>query len=204
MLPSSRAPSPKWCFSTNSPHCGRRAAAPPGRPLAIGAAARCVFSGRNHPARPEVAAEHADELAQRSPSTRDVAAAAGVRSRRRSGLLWEWSPAVLGALCALPAAVVVVDDRSQGLALAVGVLPAAIIGLAPTRRARFATVVLGASIGVPMFLGGFLSGVPVIAVASIAILGVVSALLAARSRLGQIVLSLSLPMAINGTQAHIA
>ena len=76
----------------------------------------------------------------------------------------------------------VIDDRSRGLALAVGVLPGAIIGLAPTRRARLATVVLGASIGVPMFVGGLLAGVPVIAVASIAILGVVSALLAARSR----------------------
>ena len=113
---------------------------------------------------------------------------------RPSGLIWEWSPAALGALYALPAAIVVFDDRSRGLALAVGVLPAAIIGLAPTRRGRFATVVLGACVGVPMFVGGLLSGVPVIAVASIAILGVVSALLAARSRLGQIVMSLSLPM----------
>jgi hypothetical protein len=113
---------------------------------------------------------------------------------RPSGLIWEWPPAVLGALYALPAALVVLDDRSRGLALAVGVLPAAIIGLAPTRRERFATVALGASIGVPIFLGGLLSGVPMIAVASIAILGVMSTLLAARSRLGQIVISLSLPM----------
>ena len=88
----------------------------------------------------------------------------------------------------------VLDDRSRGLALAVGVLPAAIIGLAPLRRDRLATVVLGASIGVAMFVGGLLAGVPVIAVASIALLGVVSALLAARSRLGQIVMTLSLPM----------
>ena len=113
---------------------------------------------------------------------------------RPSGLIWEWSPAALGALYALPAAIVVLDDRSRGLALAVGVLPAAIIGLAPTRRGRFATVVLGACVGVPMFVGGLLSGVPVIAVASIAVLGVMSALLAARSRFGQIVMSLSLPM----------
>ena len=115
----------------------------------------------------------------------------GVRPR---GLSWEWSPAVLGALYALPAAIVVLDDLSRGLALAVGVLPAAIIGLAPTRRGRFATVVLGASVGVPMFVGGVLASVPVIAVASIAILGVVSAMLAARSRLGQVFMSLSLPM----------
>src|SRR5829696_6689236 len=119
---------------------------------------------------------------------------------RPSGLVWEWSPAALGALYALPAAIVVLDDRSRGLALAVGVLPAAIIGLAPTRRGRFATVVLGACVGVPMFVGGLLSGVPVLAVASIAVLGVVSALLAARSRFGQIVMSLSLPMVGVGLQ----
>ena len=71
---------------------------------------------------------------------------------RPSGLIWEWSPAALGALYALPAAIVVLDDRSRGLALAVGVLPAAIIGLAPTRRGRFATVVLGTCVGVPMFV----------------------------------------------------
>ena len=131
---------------------------------------------------------------RRPETSRDVAAADSVRSARPPGLSWEWSPAVLGALYALPAALVVIDDRSRGLALAVGVLPGAIIGLAPTRRARLATVVLGASIGVPMFVGGLLAGVPVIAVASVAILGVVSALLAARSRYGQIVMTLSLPM----------
>ena len=101
---------------------------------------------------------------------------------------------MLGALYALPAAIVVLDDRSRGLALAVGVLPAAIIGLAPSRRGRFATVVLGASIGVPMFVGGLLAGVPVLAVGAIAILGIVSALWAARSRLGRIAMTLSLPM----------
>ena len=81
---------------------------------------------------------------------------------RPSGLMWEWSPAALGALYALPGAIVVLDDRSRGLALAVGVLPAAIIGLAPTRRGRLATVVLGTCVGVPMFVGGLMSGVPVI------------------------------------------
>jgi hypothetical protein len=64
----------------------------------------------------------------------------------------------------------------------------------PTRRGRIAIIVLGTSIGVPMFIGGLLAGVPVLAVAVIAALGVGSALLAARFRLGQIAMTLSLPM----------
>jgi hypothetical protein len=110
------------------------------------------------------------------------------------GLVWDWSAAALGALYAVPAALVALDDVARGLALAVGVLPAAIVGLAPTRRARLAVGALGASIGVSMLIGGVLSGVPVLAVATIAMLGVGSAVLAARSRLGQIVMTLSLPM----------
>ncbi len=45
-----------------------------------------------------------------------------------------------------------------------------------------------------MLLGGVLAGVPVLAVAAIALLGVGAALLAARSRVGQIAMVLSLPM----------
>ncbi len=110
------------------------------------------------------------------------------------GLSWDWSAAVLGAVYAVPAAVVVLNDRSRGVALAIGVLPAALAGLMPTRRSRLVVVVLGAAIGVPMFLGGVLADVPVLAVAVIAGLGVGSALLAARFRLGQIAMTLCLPM----------
>jgi hypothetical protein len=100
----------------------------------------------------------------------------------------------LGAVYALPGAVVVLGDRSRGLALAVGVLPAAIVGLMPTRRGRLASVVLGTSIGVPIFIGGLLASVPALAVLAIAGLGVGSALVAARFRLGHVAMTLSLPM----------
>lgn len=59
-----------------------------------------------------------------------------------------------------------------------GVLPAAIVGLVPRRRGRLAIVLLGTSIGVPMFIGDLLAGVPVLALMAIAGLGVGSALLA--------------------------
>jgi hypothetical protein len=94
----------------------------------------------------------------------------------------------------LPAAVVVASDRSRGLALAVGVVPAATVGLMPRRRERLAVIVLGTSIGVPMFLGSLLASVPVLAVVAIVVLGVGAALLAARFRLGQVAMTLSLPM----------
>ncbi len=110
------------------------------------------------------------------------------------GLVWDWTSAALGALYALPAAVVVLSDPSRGLALTVGVLPAAIVGLLPTRRRRLAVVVLGACVGVPMFIGGLLAGVPVLAVAAIAGLGIGAALLARRARLGMLAMNLSLPM----------
>ncbi len=110
------------------------------------------------------------------------------------GLAWEWQAATLGAAYALPAAVVVLSDRPRGLALAVGVLPAALVGLLPTRRGRLALVVLGMSIGVPMLIGGLLASVPVLAVLAILALGAGSALLAARTRLGRVAMTLSLPM----------
>ena len=133
-------------------------------------------------------------LAEMTADERSLAVARTASRAQPPGLAWDWAAAALGGLYALPAAAVVLNDRSMGLALAVGVLPGAIAGLAPTRRARLAVVVLGAAIGVPMFIGGLLSGTPALAVAAIAMLAVGSALLAARSRLGRIAMTLSLPM----------
>ena len=100
----------------------------------------------------------------------------------------------MGAVYALPGAIVVLSDPSRGFAIALGGLPATIVGVLPTRRGRLIVVVLGACVGVPIFIGGLLAGVPVLAVAAIGALGVVSALLAARLRFGMLAMSLSLPM----------
>jgi hypothetical protein len=80
------------------------------------------------------------------------------------------------------------------MALAVGVLPAAIVGLAPKRRGRLAVVALGVLTGIPVLVGAVLTGIPVLAVATIGLLGIATALLAARSRIGAIAMTLSLPM----------
>jgi hypothetical protein len=113
---------------------------------------------------------------------------------RPPALVWDWSAAGLGAVYALPGAIVILSDKSNGLALALGVLPAAIVGLMPTRRGRLATIVFGMAIGLPALIGGIVAQVPVVAVIVIAGFGVASALLAARSRLGQVAMTLSLPM----------
>jgi hypothetical protein len=101
---------------------------------------------------------------------------------------------VAGAVYALPGAAVVLHDPVRGLAPTVGVLPAALVGVAPSRRARLAVIALGVLAGIPVAIGGALAGVPVLGVASIALLGVGAALLAARSRLGQIAMFFSLLM----------
>ena len=110
------------------------------------------------------------------------------------GIAWDRSQAALGVAYALPAAVAMLSDPPTGLALSVGVLPAAIVGLAPTRRGRLAIVVLGVLTGVPLLVGSLLAGAPWLAVAALAAFGVGAALLAARSRLGLIAMTLSLPM----------
>ena len=114
------------------------------------------------------------------------------------GLTWNWPSATLGAVYALPAAGAVFIDVRFGAALAVGVLPAALAGLPPTRRGRVAVLVLGVVTALSMFLGGALAGTPVLAIAAIALLGVATALLAARSRAGQIAMTLSLPLVAIG------
>ena len=109
-------------------------------------------------------------------------------------IVWRWTPALLGAIYAIPGAVVILDDRSRGLGLVLGALPAAIVGLPATRRGRLAIPVLGTAVGVPMALGGLLAGVPVLAVLALFAAGVGAALLAARVPFGQIAMTLSLPL----------
>ncbi|HEY0279351.1 MAG TPA: FUSC family protein [Solirubrobacterales bacterium] len=126
------------------------------------------------------------------PRGADIVAAG--EGKPQPGLAWSWDGALLGAAYALPAAIIATGDPARGIALSVGVLPAAIVGLAPRRRGRLMVVVLGVLTGVPMLIGGLLAGVPVLAVAAIGALGVGAALLAARVPVGRVAMVLSLPM----------
>lgn len=109
-------------------------------------------------------------------------------------LAWDWNTALLGTLYALPAGVVATGDVKLGIALEIGCLPAAIIGLLPTRGSRIAVIAVGVVAGLSVLLGGALAGVPVLAVAVIFALAVGAAAVARTRRLGQVALVLALPL----------
>jgi fusaric acid resistance family protein len=94
---------------------------------------------------------------------------------------------------AIPGALMILADPVKGFGFTVGVLPAAIVGLAPTRRGRVRSVSVGVLAGLSIFIGGALAGVPVVAVIAIGLLAVAT-WLAARTPVGQLALFFSLPM----------
>ena len=111
------------------------------------------------------------------------------------GLAWNRSAATVAAVAAIPAGVVAaLGDVHAGAALGVGVLPAGLVGLAPARRQRVRALVLGALIATCFLIGGVLQEGPVLAVAAIALLGPATAALARRSPLGNLAMTLALPM----------
>ena len=108
--------------------------------------------------------------------------------------MWDWSLAILGAVYAAPATALMFSEPTKGLALAVGVLPAAASGIPGPRRARVLTIVLGVLIGASMTLGAILAQLPIVAVPAIFSLSVGAALLAPRGKLGRLGLGLCLPL----------
>uniref|UniRef100_A0AAU2JYU7 FUSC family protein n=1 Tax=Streptomyces sp. NBC_00049 TaxID=2903617 RepID=A0AAU2JYU7_9ACTN len=115
-------------------------------------------------------------------------------SADRPGLAWSWPACARGLLYALPAVVAGWDDPARGIALAVGVLPAAAVGMPPRRKARLSIVVFGVCVGAPMVLGALLAPTGWAAVAAVFVLAVAAALLAAGRRAGVLAMSLCLPM----------
>ncbi|WP_072807405.1 FUSC family protein [Rhodococcoides yunnanense] len=113
-------------------------------------------------------------------------------------LRWEWNAAALGVVYALPASIVTYFDVTRGAAFAVGVIPAAIVGLAPTRRGRLRVLLLGLMTGIPLVLGSVVAAVPWLAVATMFVLSFGAVVLARASPAGSVVLVLSLPMAAVG------
>ncbi|MFI5545821.1 FUSC family protein [Streptomyces sp. NPDC051815] len=107
---------------------------------------------------------------------------------------WSWSAAARGAVYALPGGVAALHDPAQGIALAVGVLPAAAMPLPARRRLRLVAVVAGLCVGLPMVLGAVLVQNTWTAVAGVFALAVGTALLAARRPAGGLLMSLCLPM----------
>ena len=107
-----------------------------------------------------------------------------------------WRNAAHGVVIALPSVVASVFDPALGLPLAVGVLPAAALGLRSTRRERMMVMLVGAVAGFSIFAGSLLAPFPALAVATVFALCVVVALFAAdpAHKLGPLVLMLGLPL----------
>lgn len=112
----------------------------------------------------------------------------------RRGLVWNWSDALFGAVCAMPSALVMFNDVSRGVACAVGVIPAAFVGVSADRRRRVGVLIVGVTAGISMVVGSLLAGEPWLAVIGIFVLAVVTAELARRRPVGRLAVSLALPL----------
>lgn len=114
----------------------------------------------------------------------------------RQAIAWSWRNLALGAVYAIPAAIVSVFDPALGLPLGVGVLPAAAIGLRSSRRERRLVIVVGTVAGVSMFVGSLVAPFPAAAVITIFSLSVAVALSVANParRLAPLAMMLGLPL----------
>ncbi|MFC7759034.1 FUSC family protein [Catellatospora bangladeshensis] len=80
-----------------------------------------------------------------------------------------------------------------GAAAAIGVLPAALVGITPARCGRVLAVAIGAAFGIGMIIGSLLSGQPALAVAALFTAALLASLAAARHRWGVLLLNLVVP-----------
>ncbi|MFE0748416.1 FUSC family protein [Gordonia sp. NPDC058843] len=110
---------------------------------------------------------------------------------------WQWWPAAIVFVAALPAAAVTLYDVQKGAALAVGLLPAAALGIAAPRRRRIALLTSGFLLGIPMALGSAVSSTPaaaVIGIAAFCIAAVALWIRGANTRIGALLSTLVIPM----------
>ena len=116
------------------------------------------------------------------------------RTARGPGLDWKPRRLLLGALFALPAAIVTAIDVPLGIALALGVLPAASLGLPPRRIGRLRYVLVGAAVAVGMTIGSVLADSPALALVVLFAACVAAALFSTTGPVGALVLALGVPM----------
>jgi len=121
------------------------------------------------------------------------------RSKDHFGISWTWSHAIRCAICTLPAVpVILISNPSKGLAWAVGILPAAVVRLGPSRRSRFRLILVGLLFGLSALLGSVLAQTTVTAIVGIFAVGLGCALLASRKAIGLTVMALCAPVTAIG------
>ncbi len=92
--------------------------------------------------------------------------------------------------------VVIASGRVEGgLPLLFGALPAAIIGLQPTRKTRRMLILVGILFGISMLAGSFVAQWWWLAVPAMFVFGLAGALLASRRQFGLLALNLCVPLA---------
>ena len=76
-------------------------------------------------------------------------------------IAWSWPNAAYGVALAVPAAAFALVDPAIGLPLAIGVVPAAALGVRGSRRQRAIVVLVGAVAGLNIVIGSLVAPVPV-------------------------------------------
>ncbi|MFW0789358.1 FUSC family protein [Gordonia sp. CPCC 205333] len=115
--------------------------------------------------------------------------------------VWNWPGATVAVLAALPAAYVALDDVPRAAALAVGILPAAAIGINPERRKRIVLLAAGPLIGLPLVAGAAIAGSPALATVCLCLLAALGGRLASAkpaALLGGLLTVLVIPMVAIG------
>jgi len=96
---------------------------------------------------------------------------------------WNWNEALRGALCALPGAIIVLTvEVGLGMFCAMGVLPFAMLGVPPTRKAALRFVLLGVQFAVAYALGSVVGTHEVVAVVVLTTVAYVAVLRSIASR----------------------
>ncbi len=112
----------------------------------------------------------------------------------RPAIAWTPRHLLLGATFAVPAVVVATIDPVRGVACALGVLPAAALGLLPTRRSRISYLLASTMAGLGILLGAVLGQTLALALVAIVTACVIGAVAAGRSAVGAAILTLGVPM----------
>lgn len=108
---------------------------------------------------------------------------------------WSNRDAVFGVVITAPAALwIALGHPASGLPLLIGSLPAAVIGLAPTRKQRVNLVIIGILFGLFIMLGSFIASLWWVAVPVMFLLAYGAARLASLKPVGMVALVLGVPL----------